>query len=164
MGESGHPIFFFRGVSDDLRLPHKMWEHFRSPHKSHVASSLPWLKLTAISLINSAVDTVLKSAGFSQLLSKQLVFMAAWQTSPMWRMSPRLPPRTYNSHDAELPFKDMRALFRVSWVVKFSYTGVLFLIIPHVYGEMHANWQIGLELFYLLWAFVYLVLGKNIIF
>ena len=124
-----------------------MWEHFRTPHKSLVASSLPGLKLTVISLINSAVDTVLKSAGFSQLLSKQLVFMATWQTSPVWRMSPRMPARTYISHDAELPFKDMRALFRISWAVKFSYTGALLLIIPRVYGEMHANWQIGLELF-----------------
>ena len=41
----------------------------------------------------------------------------------------------------------MRALFRISWAVKFSYTGALLLIIPRVYGEMHANWQIGLELF-----------------
>ena len=58
---------------------------------------------------------VLKPAGFSQLLSKQLVFMVTWQTSPVWRMSPRLPASAYISHDAHLPFKDMLALFSVSW-------------------------------------------------
>lgn len=53
---------------------------FRQPHKIHVVSSRA--ELTVIYLINSAVDMPLKSAWFSQLLSKWLVFMATWQTSP----------------------------------------------------------------------------------
>lgn len=39
-------------------------------------------KWTVSVLINGAVDMVLKSARFSQILCKQLVSMATWQTTP----------------------------------------------------------------------------------
>lgn len=61
-------------------------------------------------------------------------------------MSCSPPTGMFMLRDAELPFKDMLALFSVGWAVGAPTQAVLFLIIPCVYGEMHASWQIGLAL------------------
>lgn len=118
-GESVHCFFFFFvGYPLTSICPTKR----ESTVKKSCCVRPPWVKLTVISLISSAVGMVLKSAGFSQLLSKQLVFMATWQTSPVWRMSPRLQARTYILHDADLPFKDTLTLFSVRRAVGFLHS------------------------------------------
>ena len=61
--------------------------------------------------------------------------MATWQTSPVWRMSSRLPASTCILHDADLPFKAMLALFSVSQVVRFPTQQPCFWLSPVFIGK-----------------------------